>query len=213
MAQNRMSTPTPASQSHRRGHAWTAVKGTAAGLLLGLCAAGLFIYSGTSSGETHAHWWGNPNIGSPGSDIWTRARIALGGLLALRRDETVYFDRTEDDEGRRLEARCSYRLSGTALPARWWSVTIYTDIGFLPRNGGGPHSVDATRVGGGKQPWHTIVSGDASDATGGAPWINSRESGRFHLTLRLYHPQPDAAADFSTLPYPRVTRIGCGDGS
>lgn len=202
------STATVSNKPPKPKRLFAALAGATTGLLVGVLAAGAFIYSATSSGETHAHWWGNPKIGAPSSDMWTRARIAIGGLLALSNTEALYFDRTRDEAGRRLDARCTYRLAGAGLPGRWWSITIYDDMGFLPRSGGGPQAVDATRTGAAGKPWQATVGPIASED---GLWINSRGAGRFHLTLRLYHPDPGVASDFSTLPYPSVTRVACGD--
>lgn len=185
--------------------------GLMVGGVLAVIAAGLYIRGGVTDGELHEGWRGNPNVGSSAADIFTRARIAQGGLLALRKEETIYFVRDTDDEGRRLSDACQYEISIAELPARWWSVTAYTETGWLPKNDGGPYSVDATRMEGFSPPFTAIVAPEPPDE---GHWINSRASGAFNLTLRLYNPTPGAVSDFARIDYPSVRQIGCegGDG-
>ncbi len=76
-------------------------------------------------------WKSNLRAGSPDADMYTRASIALNALLALDRDETMYFVATKDDSGKLLKSNCSYRVEGTPPQARWWSVTAYAKDLFL----------------------------------------------------------------------------------
>ena len=75
-------------------------------------------------------WRGSTLTGSPDADMYTRARVALEGLLALGRDETMYYIATQDDAGRPLRSSCNYRVAGTPPAARWWSITAYADDFF-----------------------------------------------------------------------------------
>lgn len=76
-------------------------------------------------------WKANMRAGSPDADMYTRASVALNALLALGRNETLYFIATHDDLGRALQSQCSYRVEGMPPKARWWSVTAYADDLFL----------------------------------------------------------------------------------
>ncbi len=155
-----------------------------------------------------AGWRSDFAIGSVAADPYTRARIARHGLLALARSEAVYFTRARDEAGRPLSERCTYRLSGGAMPARWWSVTLYDGSGRLPMNDDAALSIDATRVGPG--PWRATIA-PTRPATG--PWISSRKAGRFDLTLRLYVPDPALfAAPGRTLDPPTIRRLSCAGG-
>jgi len=156
-------------------------------------------------------WLGSRVTGSVDADAWTRARVALSGLLALNRSQAIYFVRKVDEAGRPLTERCRYRVSGGALPGRWWSVTAYAADNFLPVNDEGALSVDATRVqrdAGGR--WQAIA---AAQRPPGASWISTRKAGNFDLTLRIYNPTPAAQADFGTIPFPQIQRIDCVPGA
>ena len=76
-------------------------------------------------------WTGSTLAGSTDADMYTRAMVALEGLLALGRDETMYYMARHDDAGRPLRSACSYRVEGLPPLARWWSITAYADDFFL----------------------------------------------------------------------------------
>ena len=69
-------------------------------------------------------WTGSTLAGSTDADMYTRAKVALDSLLALGRDETMYYMARHDDVGQPLRSACSYRVEGLPPPARWWSITI-----------------------------------------------------------------------------------------
>lgn len=131
-------------------------------------------------------WQSDFAIGSKAVDPYTRARVARHGLLALAKSEAVYFTRSKDESGRPLSEDCTYRLWGGAMPAGWWSVTLYDARSMLPVNSDGALSIDASRTGAGA--WEAVIApAPPADA---AHWISSRKAGRFDLTLRLYMPAP-----------------------
>lgn len=151
-------------------------------------------------------WRSDFAIGSKAADPYTRARVARHGLLALARTEAIYFTRTTDDAGARLREACSYRLSGGAMPAGWWSVTLYDAASMLPANTDQALSIDAGRAGAGA--WEAVIAPQRPRPA--AQWISSRGAGTFDLTLRLYLPDPAVLADpEAALDPPRITRLGC----
>lgn len=195
----------------RQGRAlWPFLAMAALGLVAGLGSALVLMKRGTG-GEVHDHWAGNKVTGSVGADPWTRAQIALTGLLALNRSQAIYFVRRVDDGGARLRETCRYRVSGGPLPGRWWSVTVYAADDFLPLNNDGALSFDATEVRTDAQGrWSAVVS--PQRPADGIAWASTRNAGSFDLTLRIYNPTPGAQADFGSIRYPRVERIDCRDG-
>jgi hypothetical protein len=154
-------------------------------------------------------WRSDFAIGSETADPYTRARVARHGLLALAKSEAVYFSRSVDDAGVPLREACTYRLSGGAMPAGWWSVTLYDRRSMLPANTDGALSFDASNAGEGA--WEAVIAPARPD--GARHWISSRGAGTFDLTLRLY--MPDAvllATPESALSPPKVEQIACKDG-
>ncbi len=60
-------------------------------------------------------WTGSTLSGSTDADILTRARVAVTGLLALGREETMYFVAMQDDSGQKLKG--AVPLPGERLAA------------------------------------------------------------------------------------------------
>lgn len=155
-------------------------------------------------------WRSDFAIGSKAADAYTRARVARHGLLALAKSEAVYFTRATDDSGAPLSDRCHYRLSGGAMPAGWWSVTLYDGQSMLPANTDKALSIDAGRAGPGT--WAALIAPQRPDD--GTPWISSRGAETFDLTLRLYMPSAALLADpNAALTPPRIARISCEGGA
>ena len=188
-----------------------AILGLVLGLGSALWLAGLWPARSTMAfGNVDVGGWRSDfATGSEAADPYTRARVARHGLLALAKTEAVYFTRATDDAGAPLREACTYRLSGGAMPAGWWSVTLYDGKSMLPANTDGALSIDASRAGGGA--WSAVIA--AKRPADGALWISSRGAGTFDLTLRLYMPeaallaQPNAA-----LRPPGIARLSCGEG-
>ena len=154
-------------------------------------------------------WTSDPSIGAASADPYTRARVARHGLLALAKEEAIYFTRNTDDAGNRLSEDCRYELSGGPQDAFWWSITLYDTDSRLPMNGDGHLSLDATTLGN-RHDWSAIISPDEPEAE---HWLSSRSAGTFDLTLRLYRPAPDVIEDpQSRLTAPRIQNLGCGGG-
>ncbi|MGB3723000.1 MAG: DUF1214 domain-containing protein [Pacificimonas sp.] len=155
-------------------------------------------------------WGGNLSVGKDSANPWVRAWVARHGLLALAREEAVYFTRSVDDAGLPLTERCRYRMEGGAQPARWWSVTLYDAKSRLPMNEDAALSVDATTAGRGN--WRAIIA--AERPAGSEMWISSRNGDRFDLTLRLYQPEADVpTAPATSVKPPRIERLDCREGA
>jgi hypothetical protein len=185
--------------------------GSALGLGSALWWAGLWPGGrGMAFGDVDvAGWHSDFAIGSDAADPYTRLRVARHGLLALAKTEAVYFTRTTDDTGAPLRETCTYRLSGGAMPAGWWSVTLYDGQSMLPANTDNALSIDASRAGDGE--WAALIA--PRRPAGEAHWISSRSAGAFDLTLRLYMPTAALLDDpAGTLDPPRLERLSCEGG-
>jgi hypothetical protein len=151
-------------------------------------------------------WKANLRAGSTDADMYTRASIALSGLLALGRDETMYFVAAQDDAGRPLRSSCSYRVEGLPPKARWWSVTAYADDMYLFDAPNKHYSLNGTTA-------QLDTNGRFAFTTGGQErpgthWLPTPGNRGMVLTLRLYNPEPELqAAPMSLLP-PSITALG-----
>ena len=103
-----------------------------AGVALGLGATWVTAIRGTFSGAvSNGPWTTSLYTGSSEGGPYLRARVAVHGLLALSREETVYYTALRDSDGAMLNGNCTYRLEGRDPPTRWWSITAYGADDFL----------------------------------------------------------------------------------
>lgn len=155
-------------------------------------------------------WVSDWAIGSTSANAYTRARVARHGLLALAKEEAVYFIRNRDDDGDPLKASCHYELQGGRQDAAWWSITLYDEESRLPMNDDGALSIDATTVGD-ADTWTAVISQTRPEDR---LWLSSRGAEQFDLTLRLYRPLPSLLATPETkLNPPSIGKRHCGAGS
>lgn len=180
-------------------------------LVLGLGSAYWAVQSGLAAEDLRSGPWRTSlTTGSAEASAYTRARVAVAGLLALAPSETIYFTAVDDSDGEPLRANCDYRLVGGGLPARWWSVTAYAADHFLIPNDAGVYSISRTSVRREAQggPWTASVSSRASEGN----WLPSGrpgDAGAFSLTLRLYNPAPSVARDPARVVLPSIVREAC----
>jgi hypothetical protein len=182
------------------------------GLVAGVGSAVWVLGNGELLGDAeNDHWFGNDRAGSVAADPYTRGIVASIGLLALSKEETIYFHRYEDEHGRQLREGCVYELRGASLPTRWWSLTVYAADEFLPVNGTRAFSIDATQVVRDGDEWTLRI---APDRDGASNWISNQAAGEFSLALRMYNPEAVALDDPTALRFPRVTTVSCdGEGA
>ncbi|MDR7035528.1 hypothetical protein J2X36_000263 [Methylobacterium sp. BE186] len=160
-------------------------------------------------GVTVGPWTAWPRAGAANADPYARAVNARRGEIPLAVGEGLLLSATTDDEGRALEAGCSYSIAGHTPPARAWTLTV-TGRGAAepgrPALRGGFTSTEILRERDGR-----FVIALAPGARPGN-WLPAPgSSGPIRLALRLYD-TPVAAGtgslDRETLP--AITRLGCG---
>ena len=151
-------------------------------------------------------WTGSTLAGSTDADMYTRARVALEGLLALGRDETMYYVAHHDDAGRPLRSACSYRVEGLPPPARWWSITAYADDLFLFDALNRQYSLNGSTARLDASGRFALVTGPK--AIEGLHWLPTLGERGLVLTLRLYNPAPELQAAPARLQPPSIKAIG-----
>jgi hypothetical protein len=189
----------------RRILAWAAA--VLAGAVLGVASTWAALSYGASTfAESYGAWSHNRAAGSEAAGPYTRAIIAREGLLALSAREALYFSLDRDEDGRPLDESCVYELHGLPLSARWWSVTLYAEDGFLAENRDNAFSIDASRAGN-DRPWRARIAPLQGDA---ANWLSSRGARRgFSLMLRVYNPHQDFRPSEATLPV--LSTLSCAE--
>jgi hypothetical protein len=177
-----------------------------AGVALGLFATWLTVFHHSMPGGIDdGPWRTNLSIGSAASSPYTRASVALHGLLALNRSETIYYTAGADSAGNALDGDCRYEVAGRDPDTRWWSITAYAADDYLIPNAQNRYSVSKNSV-------VRAPDGSVSAAVGGTSpsqnWIPVGH-GPFTLTLRLYNPSAGVAANPARAQLPAITKVAC----
>jgi hypothetical protein len=151
-------------------------------------------------------WKANMRAGSVDADMYTRASIAVNALLALGREETMYFVAAQDDSGRPLQSRCNYSVEGIPPQARWWSVTAYAKDLFLFDAPNRQYSLNGSTAQLDAQGKFRLTIGPQQQ--GGTFWLPTPGDTSVILTLRLYNPSPQLQAAPGSLQAPSIRPIG-----
>ncbi|APW44820.1 hypothetical protein RS694_11125 [Rhodoferax saidenbachensis] len=151
-------------------------------------------------------WRTNTLAGSTDADMYTRAGVAVNGLLALGRDETMYFIATHDDAGRPLRSQCSYRVAGEPPKARWWSVTVYADDMFLFDAPNQHYSLNGSTAQLDAQGRFAFSTGHQAQPD--TFWLPTPGNRGMVMTLRLYNPEPSLQAAPASLVPPTIQQTG-----
>lgn len=189
-----------------RGIVWivlTLVLGLGIGVGSGWYAINNFARSGAIQ---HGIWRTNLHYGNASADMYLRASVSQSGLFALNRSETFYMTAYTDNQGKRLDGRCTYRVTGPAPNARWWSFTLYAADHFLVPNEAGKYAVSIDRNAAPAGQVDFLISPDRQAGN----WLPSpgTEIGN-SVTMRLYHPAPSVAADPTSMPVPGIRKVRC----
>ena len=177
-----------------------------AGIALGLAATwATVIRTSNGGGIGDGPWRTSLFVGSSEGDPYLRAYVAVHGLLALNRTETIYYTAARDSDGRALDGHCSYRVEGLDPPARWWSITAYGADDFLIPNTADRYSASINSVTRRKDGTFAVT---LSQQQPEGDWIPVA-AGHFDLTIRLYNPQAEVAADPARVVLPTIKKIAC----
>lgn len=166
--------------------------------VLGLTMDRLAIHAGP--------WRTQAAIGSAGANPYVRAAVAVAGLYALAREETVYYTAFTDSEGRALDGRCDYRLRGRPLPSRWWSLTLYGADHYLVENAAGVYSRHAGNLEPEPDGSYLVPVSAQPPARNGLP---APAQGPFSITARLYNPDAAVVKDPAAVALPAIERGTC----
>ena len=153
-------------------------------------------------------WKSNMRAGSQTADLYTRASIALNALLALGRDETMYFVATHDDRGRTLKSACHYLVQGAPPKARWWSITAYGDDLYLFDAPNRHYSLNGStaKLDSAGQ-FHLVTGSQEPDSSYGF-WLPTPGKSGLVLTLRLYNPDAALQTSPTSLQPPTIQVLG-----
>lgn len=150
-------------------------------------------------------WITNLQVGSAAANIYVRAHIALTGLFALNKKETIYYRATVDDEGERLRADRDYVVTGADIPARWWGIMLYGQDNHLIANAADRYSFNMGNLE--REPDGTFRI-HLSRQPQAKNWLpaGARDQ-RLSFSLKVYNPAPEVYRDPAAVALPRISRV------
>jgi len=140
------------------------------------------------------------------SSLLARAKIALTGLFALREQEVLYAVAIKDDEGEVLNGKHTYQVSGKALDAHYWSITLYDKNHFLVSNQAKCYNISRFDIKYDKAGNFSFFVSPQKQKQANH-WLPSPQDQPFNLLLRLYNPSPSIYQNISKVDLPSITKI------
>lgn len=178
-----------------------------AGVALGIGGALWQVRAGAwGSSMRIGAWTTGTDYGTAEASAYTRAVVALRGLLALPAREARYYNAAVDDDGRPLDGRCRYRVTGSEGGGAWWSLTLYDRDGYLVANRPGTYSVGSAAIPPAeRRAWDVAIAPVPQPGR----WLPTGGIERFELTLRVYLPADGGRGNLPRARLPRIRRLDC----
>jgi hypothetical protein len=154
-------------------------------------------------------WSAYPELQTASADPFAKAHRAGDGRILLGRAEGLVFTADRDETGAALSGLCSYEVSGSTPPARFWTLRV-SDADGDPLEA-------PPRVPTSLNSWTTLRNTDGSfrirlDASANpGNWIWLKADGRVKLVLTLIDTPTTASVSLVELDMPEINRIGCTD--
>lgn len=150
-------------------------------------------------------WITNLKVGSAAANMYVRAHIALTGLFALNKEETIYFRAYVDEDGNKLRADRDYMIVGSDIAARWWVIVLYGQDNHLIANDLDRYSFNGENLDRDADgSFRMLLSRMPKDGN----WLPSGERQQhLSLSLKVYNPAPEFYVDPSTIALPRITMV------
>ena len=152
-------------------------------------------------------WTAFPDIGTPGADPYSRARVAREGVLALGRAEGLAFVAERDADGAPLRRECAYTIEGQFPAARFW--TLYAADQSLDAIATGRprpaalHSYEILR----RSDNSALISAGRNPAPGN--WLLVPGSGTLYFVLTFYDTPIAGSTGLSDVNLPRIAKGRC----
>ncbi|KWV50109.1 MULTISPECIES: DUF1214 domain-containing protein [Rhizobium] len=154
-------------------------------------------------------WEAFPELQTESADPYAKSHRARAGRLLYGNAEGLMFTAKVDDAGDRLNAGCSYRITGQTPPARIWTL-------FTADNSGNPASL-RPGLPGALNSWTVLRQPDSSftiDISAHARpgnWLALPAAGTFQLVLTLFDTPTAGSSGVIDLAMPKLQKTGCGN--
>jgi hypothetical protein len=154
-------------------------------------------------------WSAYPELQTVNADPFAKAHRAGDGRILLGRAEGLVFTAGTDETGAALSGRCTYEISGSTPPARFWTLRVA---------GAGGEPVEApSRVPTSLNSWTTLrnIDGTFRIRLSGSPnpgnWIWLHADSNISFVLTLIDTPTAASVSMVELDMPKISLVGCLD--
>jgi len=156
---------------------------------------------------TIGDWTAFPDLGTPDTDPYSKARVAREGILTLGRAEGLAFVAENDSSGAELRRGCSYTVQGTVPPSRFWTIHAADEgmnvINGLKQRAPALHSYEMLR----EQDNSVSIAVSRTPAPGN--WLAVDGTGKMFLILTLYDTTIASSTGVADVKLPRIIKVGC----
>jgi hypothetical protein len=180
-----------------------------AAVLLGLGTAWYMVQAGTRlSTRSFGPWVAWTGAGRPEAEPYTRAHIALNGLLPVSSTSEIVFRAKADSDGSRLTSGCDYAVVMEDFEPAWWNLAVFDGSGGLVPNAAERYAFTSGAAM--REPDGRTLIAVGRDARPGN-WLPSGRSNRVVLVLTIQDASWAAAIHDGGAPkaMPRIVRAGC----
>lgn len=173
-------------------------------VIIGAASAWLSLDSvAESSFAANGAWRISPDSRDSKLGLYERAALARANLLAPDSRDSLDLIAFRDEAGAPLDGSCTYRIEGSGLPARAWSLAAYSATWWPSAPQG-----------------YAMTDREAANADGSYViyasakakpdhWLALNGARKFALALTLYGPQTNAVAAPSSFNAPRIIKETC----
>lgn len=184
-------------------------------ILAGILTGGAWLYGsltleGSKRQITNGPWFTSELYGASTADPLTRTTVALSGLFALGKQETIYYTSVTDSMGDLLSADCDYRVEGRPFASKWWSITLYGSDHYLVQNDIDRYAFNMKNLDINPNGGFSINISNEKKNLNWLPSSSDTLAGEnFSLTLRLYNPEESVYSNLKQPPLPKIIKEGC----
>jgi hypothetical protein len=135
-----------------------------------------------------------------------RAFIGRLGLFALQDSEVLYFIADKDNEGKPLDPKSTYKISGNKFNARYWSITLYGEDHYLIPNKTKTHSYNQNNIFF-KDTLNSEFEIFVSKKPSPMNWLPTNKASGINLLLRLYNPDEKVYKNKGIIRLPTIEKV------
>jgi hypothetical protein len=145
--------------------------------------------------------------GTGEADPYTIAHIARQGVLPITAASAMTFTATRDSAGSRLSGDCTYEVRGSAVPALWWNIAVFSQDGEIMPSKTGRSSFSSANILAAPDGAYTVrLSPDVQPGN----WLPAARGNRVVLRLNILRPlNQDAFLRSGAEALPEITLLEC----